>query len=69
MQQTQLADKLPSDFEPLDWELGQDHNVTSPWDPTIISGPHFPVDLYDNGSISSCSTGTLDHLWNVILSG
>ena len=35
----------------------------------IISGPRFPLDLYDNGSISSCSTGTLDHLWNVISFG
>ena len=27
---TQQADKLPSDFEPLDWELGQDRTATSP---------------------------------------
>ena len=27
---TQQVDKLPSDFEPLDWDLGQDQNATSP---------------------------------------
>ena len=51
MQQTQLADKLPSEFEPLDWELGQDRNVTSPWILTIISGPRLPPDLHDTVSV------------------
>ena len=69
MQQTQLADKLPSEFEPLDWELGQDRNVTSPWILTIISGPRLPPDLYDTCSVSSCSSGTLDHLWTSLPSG
>ena len=53
MQQTQLADKLPSEFEPLDWELGQDRNVTSPWILTIISGPRLPPDLYDTVSVTT----------------
>ena len=53
MQQTQLADKLPSEFEPLDWELGQDHNVTSPWILTIISRPRLPPDLYDTVSVTT----------------
>ena len=35
----------------------------------IISGPHFPPDLYDTCSVSSCSLGTLDHLWTSLPSG
>ena len=48
---TQQTDKLPSDFESLDWELGQDRTATSPWILTIISGPRLPPDLHDTVSV------------------